>query len=95
MSGIPSRLLSLPEFGSNPGALGAKFYCPHDLPAGSPLVVVLHGCTRMLQAMIIIPAGQNWPTKPGSRSSIPSSNAATTRTSASTGFRRPMHDVRG
>ncbi len=46
MSGIPSRLLSLPEFGSNPGALGAKFYCPHDLPAGSPLVVVLHGCTQ-------------------------------------------------
>ncbi len=28
MSGIPTRLLSLPEFGSNPGALGAKFYCP-------------------------------------------------------------------
>ncbi len=46
MSGIPSRLLSLPEFGSNPGALGGKFYCPHDLPAGAPLVVVLHGCTQ-------------------------------------------------
>ena len=31
---------------ANPGALAAQIYVPPDLPAGSPLVVVLHGCTQ-------------------------------------------------
>ncbi len=37
------RLADLKDFGSNPGALNAKTYIPEDLPAGAPLVVVLHG----------------------------------------------------
>ncbi len=40
------RLQPLEQFGSNPGALAAHFYVPADLPAGAPLVVVLHGCTQ-------------------------------------------------
>lgn len=32
--------------GSNPGALRALLHVPPGLPAGSPLVVVLHGCTQ-------------------------------------------------
>ena len=40
------RLEDLNEFGSNPGALNAKIYIPADLPAGAPLVVVLHGCKQ-------------------------------------------------
>ncbi|WP_116091974.1 alpha/beta hydrolase family esterase [Sphingomonas crusticola] len=39
-------LADLQDFGTNPGALGAKVYVPEDLPAGAPLVVVLHGCTQ-------------------------------------------------
>ncbi|HXG99047.1 MAG TPA: PHB depolymerase family esterase [Sphingomicrobium sp.] len=41
-----ARLTKLDGFGSNPGALGAYCYVPEDLPAGAPLVVVLHGCTQ-------------------------------------------------
>lgn len=44
--GAPDRLSPLTGFGSNPGALKAKFYLPHDLSEGAPLVVVLHGCTQ-------------------------------------------------
>ncbi|WP_300975169.1 PHB depolymerase family esterase [Sphingomonas sp. LHG3406-1] len=40
------RLEQLTGFGSNPGALVARYYVPDDLPAGAPLVVVLHGCTQ-------------------------------------------------
>lgn len=40
------RLSHLHNFGSNPGALGARTYVPEDLPEGAPLVVVLHGCTQ-------------------------------------------------
>ena len=40
------RLSDLPQFGSNPGQLRARTYLPPDLPHGSPLVVVLHGCTQ-------------------------------------------------
>jgi poly(hydroxyalkanoate) depolymerase family esterase len=40
------HLRDLPEFGSNPGALGAKVYIPEGLPPAAPLVVVLHGCTQ-------------------------------------------------
>lgn len=34
------------DFGSNPGALSMYRYAPEGLPAGSPVVVVLHGCTQ-------------------------------------------------
>src|SRR5918994_3299526 len=33
-------------FGSNPGNLRMLSYVPEGLPAGVPLVVVLHGCTQ-------------------------------------------------
>ena len=44
--GAPDRLSALARFGSNPGALTARFYLPDNLPEGAPLVVVLHGCTQ-------------------------------------------------
>jgi poly(hydroxyalkanoate) depolymerase family esterase len=44
--GAPDRLSTLTGFGSNPGALKARFYLPKNLPRGVPLVVVLHGCTQ-------------------------------------------------
>jgi poly(hydroxyalkanoate) depolymerase family esterase len=37
-------------FGANPGALRMLSYAPEDLPAGAPLVVVLHGCTQQAEA---------------------------------------------
>jgi poly(hydroxyalkanoate) depolymerase family esterase len=40
------RLGDLQSFGSNPGALRARFYTPERLEEGAPLVVVLHGCTQ-------------------------------------------------
>lgn len=39
------------NFGSNPGALSMYEYVPPNLPAGRPLVVVLHGCTQTAAAM--------------------------------------------
>ena len=44
--GVRNRLRQLPETGSNPGALSGSYYVPDKLPDGSPLVVVLHGCTQ-------------------------------------------------
>ena len=38
------QLSEITSFGSNPGQLRMWTYIPPDLPAGSPLVVVLHGC---------------------------------------------------
>jgi poly(hydroxyalkanoate) depolymerase family esterase len=40
------HLSTLGNFGSNPGALQARYYLPADLADGAPLVVVLHGCTQ-------------------------------------------------
>lgn len=40
------RLSMLPNFGSNPGALDARFFLPDAMPENAPLVVVLHGCTQ-------------------------------------------------
>lgn len=40
------RLSNLHSRAPNPGNLRASCYLPDDLPAGSPLVVVLHGCTQ-------------------------------------------------
>ena len=34
------------DFGDNPGALSMYGYAPEGLPAGSPVVVVLHGCAQ-------------------------------------------------
>ena len=34
------------DFGSNPGALSMYRYAPEGLPAKSPVVLVLHGCTQ-------------------------------------------------
>ena len=45
-AGVPGRLSTLSEFGSNPGGLTSKYYLPANLPQGAPLVVVLHGCTQ-------------------------------------------------
>lgn len=42
----PDRLSTLGAFGSNPGALRARFYLPENLSGGAPLVVVLHGCIQ-------------------------------------------------
>ena len=40
------RLADLGGFGSNPGALRARYYVPGQLREGAALVVVLHGCTQ-------------------------------------------------
>jgi poly(hydroxyalkanoate) depolymerase family esterase len=44
-------LVAVADFGTNPGALDMYEYAPADLPAGAPLVVVLHGCTQTASAM--------------------------------------------
>ena len=38
------ELITLPDFGANPGSLAMLAYHPSGLPAGAPLVVLLHGC---------------------------------------------------
>ncbi|MEO8374483.1 MAG: PHB depolymerase family esterase [Sphingomonas bacterium] len=43
---IPPQLATLAAFGTNPGALVAKYHVPADLRPAAPLVVVLHGCTQ-------------------------------------------------
>jgi poly(hydroxyalkanoate) depolymerase family esterase len=45
-TGIADKLGTLAAFGSNPGALRARTHIPEGLKPGSPLVVVLHGCTQ-------------------------------------------------
>lgn len=44
-------LTPVDSFGSNPGELDMFEYVPADLPAGRPLVVVMHGCTQTAAAM--------------------------------------------
>jgi poly(hydroxyalkanoate) depolymerase family esterase len=41
-----SHLREIVDFGSNPGALRMFSHAPEHVPAGSALVVVLHGCTQ-------------------------------------------------
>lgn len=41
-----ARLPHLAGFGSNPGALTARYHLPKTAPELCPLVVVLHGCTQ-------------------------------------------------
>jgi poly(hydroxyalkanoate) depolymerase family esterase len=50
IGGAAGQLADLPSFGSNPGALRARVFIPTSLPAGAPLVVVLHGCTQTAAA---------------------------------------------
>lgn len=45
-SGDDGLMTEVRGFGFNPGALRMLAYTPEDLPAGAPLVVVLHGCTQ-------------------------------------------------
>jgi poly(hydroxyalkanoate) depolymerase family esterase len=52
-----NRLSDIGEFGSNPGALGAKAYVPPSLQPGAALVVVLHGCTQTAAGY---DAGSGW-----------------------------------
>jgi len=40
------KLTQLDGFGKNPGELRALLHVPADLSTGSPLVLVLHGCTQ-------------------------------------------------
>lgn len=46
--GLPAddHLSDLPDFGSNPGALRARYFVPKRLSDHAALVVVLHGCTQ-------------------------------------------------
>jgi feruloyl esterase len=43
---LSERISEQTDFGSNPGNLRMLKYIPEDLQSGSPLVVVLHGCTQ-------------------------------------------------
>ncbi|MFC7309823.1 PHB depolymerase family esterase [Streptomyces monticola] len=45
-AGAAASLEPVTGFGSNPGALKMYRYAPEGLPAGRPVVVVLHGCTQ-------------------------------------------------
>ena len=48
--GAPGSLTETERFGSNPGGLRMLTHTPPDLAAGSPLVVVLHGCGQTAAA---------------------------------------------
>jgi poly(hydroxyalkanoate) depolymerase family esterase len=43
-SAVPSPLVEINQFGTNPGALKMFAFVPEHLPRASALVVVLHGC---------------------------------------------------
>lgn len=47
----PSPLHEVESFGSNPGDLQLLTYVPVDLPGGSPLVVVAHGCFQTARVL--------------------------------------------
>lgn len=49
-AGPAGRMAEVRNFGANPGGLGMLVYTPQGLPAGAPLVVVLHGCTQAAEA---------------------------------------------
>ena len=57
MANDDGRLAPMTKFGANPGALDARIYVPGNLPAGAPLVVVLHGCT---QNAAVYDKGSGW-----------------------------------
>src|SRR5690606_28447556 len=41
-----AELAPVPSFGTDPGNLSMYEYVPDNLPAGAPLVVLLHGCAQ-------------------------------------------------
>ena len=43
---LNNGLIGIKDFGDNPGNLNGYYYVPEELPAGAPLVVVLHGCSQ-------------------------------------------------
>ncbi len=45
-----SKLHTQEAFGSNPGELTMRYHVPDHLPAGRPLIVILHGCTETAQS---------------------------------------------
>lgn len=47
---VSQRLTETEHFGRNPGGLRMLSFVPENLPAGAPLVVVLHGCTQTAEA---------------------------------------------
>lgn len=51
------RLFATAGFGANPGNLRMLRYEPANLPAGAPLVVVLHGCGQSAEAFAV---GSGW-----------------------------------
>lgn len=53
----PARLLTVADFGANPGRLGMRRFVPEGLAAGAPLVVVLHGCQQDAEGY---DAGTGW-----------------------------------
>jgi poly(hydroxyalkanoate) depolymerase family esterase len=54
-----NALVEVTGFGSNPGNLRMLTYVPPGLPAGAPLVVLLHGCT---QSSASFDRGSGWST---------------------------------
>jgi poly(hydroxyalkanoate) depolymerase family esterase len=56
-AGTVDAATPVPSFGANPGALAMFEHVPAGLPAGRPLVVVLHGCTQTAAAVEV--AGWN------------------------------------
>ena len=42
----PGRLAEEPDFRPNPGRFRAPTYVPDSIPAGAPLIVVLHDCSQ-------------------------------------------------
>ena len=49
-AGGERRMVETKSFGANPGALRMLSHVPEGLEPGSPLVVVLHGCTQRAEA---------------------------------------------
>ena len=45
-SALTASITEVTSFGSNPGALKMFVHVPPSLPAGAPMVLVLHGCTQ-------------------------------------------------
>ncbi len=52
-AGQGDLLLSLDDFGENPGHLHARAFLPPGLPPGAALVVLLHGCRQTAQEYLI------------------------------------------
>jgi poly(hydroxyalkanoate) depolymerase family esterase len=51
LSLVVMAMVKVASFGANPGALDMFEHVPAQLPAGRPVVVVLHGCTQQASSM--------------------------------------------